>query len=220
MLVLVKGDARSQAPSSSTLGMLRFFRGCDRSAGLGFAGFALLHLAEQALRAHDDGAVREAGFELQPLFVGSLLTLVCLPLTVFAWRALRSQALASDAFTLSEKARALAILERVSLLGVLLFSLVHVAHVAWPLLSGAQAPSDVRLELIAALSSTRHGVPLVAVGYVFGVGASAFFGARQLRWANTGRGRAWTRVSVALGVFAYLLGSYAVIRCASGPILP
>jgi hypothetical protein len=61
---------------------------------------------------------------------------------------------------------------------------------------------------------------LLAAGYLCGVGAAAFFAARQVLEALPGSApRALARASVALGVLAYLLGSYAVIRCASGVIL-
>jgi hypothetical protein len=87
--------------------------------------------------------------------------------------------------------------------------------------SGNIAAEDVRPELIALLSSTRFGVPLTAAGYVCGVGAASFVGTRlALRLLARRKSRAFSRALVALGVLAYLLGSYAVIRDASGVILP
>ena len=219
--VSVKGDARSQAPSSDEAVFRRLLSACDRYAGLGFAGFVLLHCACQAWRAHGDGALPQAGLELQPASVVSLLVAVWLPFAVFTWRKLRRGIEARTARDLPERARALAVLEPLTLWVVVLFTALHVAHFVWPLLTGAFAPSDVRPELVARLSSTQHGVPLLAASYVCGVGAAAFFGARQaLRALGASPRRAAVRALIALGVLAYLLGSYAVIRCASGTLLP
>ena len=217
----VKGDARSEAPSSGPGRFPRLLSACDRYAGLGFAGFVLLHCAGQALRARPEDALPEAGFELQPAWVLSVLLAIWLPFAVFAWRELRRGRNSRTAGIMSEKARAVALLERVTLWLVLLFTVLHLTQSVWPLLSGAQASSDVRPELVAALSSTQHGAPLLAASYLCGVGAAAFFGARQaLRALGEPRPRALSRAVVVFSVLAYLLGSYAVIRCASGVILP
>ena len=216
----VKGDARSQAPSSDDGVLQRLLSACDRYAGLGFAGFVLLHCACQAWRAHGDGALPQAGFELHPASVVSLLVAVWLPFAIFAWRKLRRGSEVRTARTMPEKARALALLEALTLWVVLLFTALHGMDFVWPLLSGALAPSDVRPELVARLSSTQHGVPLLAASYLCGVGAAAFFGARQaLRALGASPPRAAAGLLIGLGVLAYLLGSYAVIRCASGVIL-
>ena len=218
--VSVKGDARSQAPSSGDAAFPRLLSACDRYAGLGFAGFVLLHCACQAWRAHGDGALPQAGFELHPASVVSVLVAVWLPFAVFAWRRLRRGTDTRAAPGMPEKARALALLELLTLCVVLLFTSLHVLDFVWPLLSGAFAPRDVRPELIARLSSTQYGVPLLAAGYLCGVGAAAFFGARQaLRALGSAPRRSAARALIALGVLAYLLGGYAVIRCASGVIL-
>jgi hypothetical protein len=215
----VKGDARSAAPSSSTRGLAWLVSVCDRYAGLGFAAFVLAHLACQALRARTDGAIPSAGPELQPLLVAAVLLVIWLPFLVFAWRELRHRSSTIEVPDAGERARALGILERAALVVVLLFSALHGAQIVWPLLRGTFAPDDVRPELIAALSSTEHGAPLLAISYVCGVGAAAFFATRRTLRARPGA-RSFARVAVALGIFAYLLGSYAVIRCASGVMLP
>jgi hypothetical protein len=216
--VSVKGDARSEAPSSSTRSGSRLVSICDRYAGLGFAAFILLHFAGQAFRAHTDGALPQAGWELEPWFVAIVLLAVWLPFALFAWREF-GRGRPSIQASASPKARALGILERVALAVVLLFTVWHVTQLVWPLLSGTFAPGDVRPELVAALSSTAHGAPLLASAYLCAVGAAAFLGTRQALRAEAGSRRV-TRIVIALGVFAYLLGSYAVIRCASGAILP
>lgn len=215
----VKGDARSADPSSSTRGLPWLIGLCERYAGLGFAVFVLFHLACQALRARTDGALPSAGLELQPLLVVAVLLLVWLPFLVFAARELQRRTATVGEADASERARALRILERVALVVVLLFSVLHGVQIVWPLLRGTFAPDDVRPELTAMLSSTEHGAPLLAITYLFGVGAATFVASRQSLRAWSGK-RALGRVAVALGIFAYLLGSYAVIRCASGVIFP
>jgi hypothetical protein len=214
----VKGDARAEAPSSSTRSGSRLVSVCDRYAGRGFALFVLLHFAVQAFRAGTDVALPEAGWELKPWFVATVSLAVWLPFAIFAWREF-GRGRASVHASANPKARALGIFERIALAAVLLFTVLHVAQLVWPLLRGTFAPDDVRPELVAALSSTEHGVPLLASTYLCAVGAAAFLGTRQAVRAEPGV-RAGTRVAIALGIFAYLLGSYAVIRCASGAILP
>lgn len=217
--VSVKGDARSEAPSSGARRFPRLLGACDHYASPAFAGFVLLHCAGEALRARQRDALVEAGFELAPEFVLSVLLVVWLPFAVFAWRELRRDLTSAAAG--GEKARALAVLERITLGVVVLFTALHVAQIGWPLLSGELAPSDVRPELVAKLSSTQLGVPLLAAGHLCGVAAAAFLGARQaLRALGESAPRAFSRGAAVLGVLAYLLGSYAVIRTAGGVILP
>jgi hypothetical protein len=219
--VSVKGDARSEAPSSGAGVWARVLSVCDRYAGLGFAGFAFVHCAWQAYRARTDGALPQAGFELQPAFVASALVLIWLPFAIFAGRKLRRGTWLKRAPGVSEKEHALTVLEPLSLWVVLAFVAWHVLQIAWPLLSGTFDPSDARPELVALLSSTQHGAPLLAARYVCGVGVVAFFGARQAYSAlGAASPHVAVRGAVALGVLTYLLGAYAVIRCASGVILP
>lgn len=159
---------------------------------------------------------------MQPWFVGSVLCVVWLPFALFAGRTLsRSWSFDRKQHNeLSASARALAVIEPLALALTLLFAAVHGALVAWPLLSGAEADVDVRHELVAALSSTTHGVPLRAILCLCGVGAASFCASRQAHELLRAAAPARPRVAVALGVLAYLLGSYAVIRCASGSLLP
>jgi hypothetical protein len=220
-LVSVKGDARSEAPSSAEQRLPRLLSACDRYGGLGFAAFALFHFGCQAFRARTDGALPSAGFELERPVVMAWLIVVWPPFLVFAWRRLRCGLLAPNSEVATEQARSLWILEQVTLAVVLAFTVLHVSQTAWPLLNEALAPDDVRPELIAKLSGTTWGVPMLAIAYLFGVGSAAFFGTRQvLRTRPAARTRALGRATVALGIVAYLCGSYAVIRCASGVILP
>jgi hypothetical protein len=165
-----------------------------------------------------DGALPTAGFESEPGFVLGVLLLIFLPFCVFSWDELRGRGRVRTP-VVTEKARALAVLERVTHWLVLLFLGLHLTQVAWPLLDGERAASDTRPELIALLSSTVFGTPLIAAAYLCGVGAASFLGVRQvLRALGPERSRA-ARAAILCGVLAYLLGSYAVIRCAGGAIL-
>ena len=182
--------------------------------------FVVVHLACQAYRAATSGALPAPGLEVQPWFVASVLGVVWLPFALFAGRTLAS----SRSFdrkqqgALSASARALAVLDPLALGVTLLFTAVHGALVAWPLLSGALLDVDVQPELVAALSSTTHGVPLPAILYLCGMGVASFCASRQAHELLRASSPATTRIAVALGVFAYLLGSYAVIRYASGSL--
>jgi hypothetical protein len=145
---------------------------------------------------------------------------VWLPFALFAWHELRRVLSLAPLPAQNDRARALAFAERLSLLVVVLFTVVHVAHTAWPLLGGSLADADLRPELISTLSTTSHGLPVQGIVYLCGVGASSFYAVRQALAALPGAPRTLTRAVVALGVLGYALGSYAVIRCASGQILP
>jgi hypothetical protein len=219
--VSVEGDARSARQSSSpseTRAGLR--KAADRFARLAFAAFVLVHLAWQAVRAHGDGARPDPGIELAPWFVTTLLLVVWAPFALFAARELRR--IVSDARVpeRGETARALAVVERLSLLGVVLFAAVHGAQTAWPLITGSSAAGDLRPQLIADLSGTNHGLPVQGIVYLCAVGAAAFYATRQILALLGGAPRSAVRGVVTLGVLAYVLGSYAVIRCAGGSIFP
>jgi hypothetical protein len=219
--VSVEGDARperqSSSPSSLRSASLSNVRRFARPA---FAIFVLVHLALQAFRAHADATRPEPGLEQEPWFVAAVLLVVWLPFALLAGHELRRAPFFARLPGQDDRTRALAVAERLSLLVVVLFTLVHVAHTAWPLLAGSLADADLRPELILMLSTTSHGVPLQGIIYLCGVGASSFYAARQALTALPGAPRAVTRAVVALAVLGYALGSYAVIRCASGPILP
>lgn len=217
-----KGDARTERQSSwpslpGSVRAARLARGA-RSVGLAFAGFVLLHLACQAYRAGTQGAIPAPGIEQQPGVVLAILLLVWLPFLVLARYELSR--LPSRSRAAHGQARALASVEALALLVVLLFVLVHGAHFAWPLLSGRMVAEDVRPELVALLSGTWRGLPMTAIGYLSAVGAASFYAARQALSAFPGARPALVRGLLALAVLAYLLGSYAVIRDASGTILP
>ncbi len=181
----------------------------------------LWHSSCQALRAPDDAARPSLGFELEPWFILLVLAAVGLPFGVLALHELGR--LAPDARRApvpAGSARALAVAEQLALLILVPFTLVHVAETAWPMVNGSLAETDVRPELILLLSSTSHGLPLHAIAYLCAVGAASYYATRSARAAFSAAEPGVARGLVALGVLTYLLGSYAVIRCASGEIFP
>ena len=73
---------------------------------------------------------------------------------------------------------------------------------------------------MADLSSTWRGLPLLGIVYLCAVGAAAFCAARLTLALLPAARPGLSRAVVGLAVLAYLLGSYAVIRCGSGSLLP
>lgn len=187
---------------------------------IAFAGFLGAHLLCEAYRAASAGALPEPGFESAPWLVAATLLVVWLPFLIFAVAELTTAQPARDPAQVSAQERALAKVEPLALLVVLAFSLWHAAEFAWPLLSGRLIENDVRPVLIATLSSTHAGLPLQAIAMLGATGAGSFYAVRQLQKAAPGASVGVARALVALGVLGYLLGSYAVIRCASGALLP
>jgi len=219
--VSVEGDARperqSSSPSSLLAALLSHTRRFARPA---FAIFVLAHLTVQALRAHGDGTLPEPGLEQQAWFVAAVLVLIWLPFSLLAGCELHRVLSGARLTAQTDRERALAAAEQLSLLVVVLFTVVHVAHTAWPLLSGSLTDADLRPELILTLSTTNQGLPMQGVLYLCGVGAGSFYAVRQALAALAGASSRTARAVVALGVLGYALGSYAVIRCASGQIFP
>jgi hypothetical protein len=220
-LVSVEGDAcperQSSAPCSAASSVFARVR---RFARFAFALFVLLHLALEAFRAPADATRPEPGLELQPWFVALVLLVVWLPFAAFAVDELGRMASEVRLPRADGQARALAVAERLCLLLVVLFAVLHGICTAWPLLDGSMLASDIRPELVLILSSTNHGVPARAVVYLCAVGAASFYAARQARAALEPATARVARGVAALGVLAYLLGSYAVIRCAGGELFP
>ncbi len=186
---------------------------------LAFAGFVFVHFAFQAFRATADAARPEPGLETQAWFVAALLLVIWLPFALFAGHELMGL-LPTARAERAPQARALLFAERLALLVVVAFALWHTAQISWPLLSGSSGAADVRPGLVLSLSSTSHGVPLHAAAYVCGVAAASFYATRQVLAASRALSRPAARAVVALGVLAYVLGSFAVIRCSGGQIFP
>jgi len=221
MLEVVSGvsgerDARAERQSSweSRLRAARVvLAGLSRPLQLGFAGFVLLHFSGQAFRASTDAALPSAGFERSPWFVAAVSLLFWLPFTVFGVHQASDWASRRRLNALEGQARALAVVEPVALAIVLAFGGVHGALMTWPLVSGALDAADLRAELVADLSSTWRGVPLQGFVYLAAVGAAAFCAARLTLALLPANRPGLSRVVVGLAGLAYLLGSYAVIRC-------
>jgi len=228
MLKLVSGvsgerDARSDHQSSwlsSLRGARQRLLGLDRPLQLGFAGFVLWHFCAQAYRAYTDGPLPEPGFERAPWFVAALHVLFWLPFTVFAVRKLAGSFARGGPNPLERQERALSAVDPFALAIVILFGGVHGTLVTWPLLSGSLDAADVRAELVADLSSTWRGLPLSAIVYSCAVGAAAFCAARLTLALLPVMRPGLSRGIVGLAVLGYVLGSYAVIRCGSGSLLP
>jgi len=228
MLELVSGvagerDARPER-QSSWQGPLRGARALlarlSRPLQLSFGGFVLLHFSGQAYRAYTDEALPSAGLERSPWFVLGVSLLFWLPFTVWGIRKTVAWASRSRLTALQGQARALAVVEPVALAIALLFGGVHGALMGWPLVSGALDAADLRAKLVADLSSTWRGVPVDGIVYLCAVGAAAFSAARLTLALRPTQRPGLSRVVVSLAVLAYLLGSYAVIRCGSGSLLP
>jgi hypothetical protein len=185
-----------------------------------FAGFVVLHSMIQAYRAATAGALPDPGPEAEPWFMAIVVLGVWLPFFVFAGAELFAAREASAPQPAPAEQRALQKIEPIALLVVVAFALLHMAQLAWPLFIGRLIAVDVRPELVEILSSTRSGVPLQAIAALCAVGAASFYGLRQLQKALPDAHPALARVMVALAVLSYVLGSYAVIRCASGSLLP
>lgn len=220
-----KGDARP-ARQSSWLGALlgAELERLRNYVRISFAGFVLIHSLVQAYRAGTSGAVPQPGLEAEPWLVAILLLAVWLPFLVFAGSELWALGQARTTELTQRPAlaqqKALAKIEPLALLVVLAFVALHSAELVWPLLSDRLLAEDVRPELVALLSTTQSGLPLQAIGALCAVGAAAFYALRQMQKAFPDASPALARFLVALGVTSYLLGSYAVIRCASGSLLP
>jgi hypothetical protein len=222
-LVSEERDARSERQSSwlssrSRAGQRLF--GLARPLQLGFAGFVLLHFAGQAYRASTDGPLPEPGFERAPWFVAALHLLFWLPFTLVALSQLARSFEQRGSSVLQGQERALSALDPLALAIVVLFGSVHGTLMTWPLLSGSLDAADLRAELVADLSGTWHGVPLEAIVYLCAVGAAAFYAARLTLALLRVKRPTLSRGVLGLAVLGYVLGSYAVIRCASGSLLP
>jgi hypothetical protein len=184
-----------------------------------FTGFIVLHSMVQAYRAATAGALPEPGPESEPWLVAIVMLGVWLPFLIFAVAELSPLREAVVAQPAQAEQRALEKIEPVALLVVVAFVLPHVAQLAWPLFVGRLSAVDVRPELVELLSSTRSGVPLQAIAALCAVGAASFYARRQLSKALPDARPALVQGMVAVAVLSYVLGSYAVIRCASGSLL-
>ena len=109
----------------------------------------------------------------------------------------------------------------------LLFLVYHARAYAVAAWLGAADARDAGFRLIAELSSTRFGAPLVAAGYLFGLLATVTHAALGVHRGLLAEGflkeparrRASARACAGFGAAAFCVGAAAVIRVASGLIL-
>lgn len=113
---------------------------------------------------------------------------------------------------------------RVSGVALLAFLGVHVAWLRWPLWSGERAPEDVHEMLVASLSTTSHGVPVVALVHLVGLGLGVVHLGLGLSrfvegWGLAG-GLAARRSATALSIVLFALGAASIVGLATGSALP
>jgi hypothetical protein len=182
------------------------------------AGFALLHVAAYG-RVLWDGVDFGAQAHPAPWAIGAEVLLVWLPFAFHVaaapgiWAQRRRQA-PGDATE-----RALLGLHRSAGLVLLGFLLDHFVRFRLPVLTGQRLPAETVLALAADLSSTSHGVPVVAGLHLLGVLALAVhlgFGLGRVAARHPSAPRAIRPLAVLLAVFVGLVGTLTVIRLAAG----
>jgi len=190
--------------------------------------FLLLHLLRE-LRlafANDVSDVLRPAPGLLALATSWLL--VWLPLLVHAGLAVffllsgrRLASLASDVPVLPRQ------VSRVTAVLALLFVLYHARTYAFSVWLGEADARDAGFRLLAELSSTKLGVPVLSGVYLLGLLATvAHTGlslhralAREGLLATAARRQASARACAAFGVLLFTAGAAAVIRVASGVLL-
>jgi succinate dehydrogenase / fumarate reductase, cytochrome b subunit len=154
--------------------------------------------------------------------------LVWLPLAVHVGLAVWLAVGARKPSTLAgDVARVPRTLSRVSSLLALIFLAYHARTYSVAVWLGEADARDGGFRLVAELSSTRFGVPLVAAAYLLGLLATVTHGGLGLHRGLLAEGflrdprrrRASARACAAFGVACFCLGAAAVIRVASGLIL-
>lgn len=203
------------------------------------AGYLLVHLAGQVLSLR--GSLLQKGLqdllERSPLALTLELLLVYLPLAGHAalglWRVAsrdgpRPAALGAAVPDSAWPAPWGAVLQRVSALGLLVFVVLHVWQFEGRLWSGELRRVDFFPVLCASLSSTAlGGVPLVALGYLFGVAAASVHLAQGLYHAclswgvvTPARRERLGRACLLGGITLFGAGALIIIDLATGAALP
>lgn len=129
-------------------------------------------------------------------------------------RVLRAPA---DAEASGYKRPRLDVLMRVTSVVLFVFIIAHTLEMRM-----GRSPSSLHTKLAMELSSTKWGVPFVALGYLLGLSAVAFHLAYGCFAVLESRGRASRRaaiLSVAGGALLFLIGSATVIAFSSGGTL-
>lgn len=116
------------------------------------------------------------------------------------------------------------------LTGVIAFAFIalHLYDFWWPKMMGTMAPEQFYPELCGKMSATRFGLPLMALWYLFGIGACVFHFANGLfgfcfSWGITVSRRsqrmaAW--VFGLVGVVLFFIGANTAIYFATGEDVP
>lgn len=116
---------------------------------------------------------------------------------------------------------------RVTSVVALLFVAYHARSYALPVWLAEADPRDAGFRLLAELSSTSFGVPLLGGVYLLGLLATVTHAALALQrallaeglLATAARRRSSARACAAFGVVLFAVGAAAVIRVASGLLL-
>jgi succinate dehydrogenase/fumarate reductase cytochrome b subunit len=200
------------------------------------AGYLLVHLVGQLLSL--SGSPLQRGLqdllERSPLALSLELLLVYAPLAGHAllgsWRVARRSPTAPGAAAPDGNWPVPwgNTLQRLSALALLVFLVLHVWQFEGRLWSGELRRADFFPVLCASLSSTAFGgVPLVALGYLFGVAAASVHLAQGLYHAGLSWGvvaparrERLGRACVLGGITLFAAGALIIIELATGSLLP
>ncbi len=198
------------------------------SGALPLPVFLALHLGREAVLA---GASDVAELVRPAPSVLSTITMVCLvwlPLLLHAalglWFLVTGRKLTLLTFDPPAFLRDLSRLASVPALG---FVLYHAQEYAVPAWFGQVDPRDAGFRLVAALSSTRSGFPVLAGGYLLGLLATlvhAGIGVHRALLAEgvlhtSARRHGSARFCAAAALVLFSIGASAVIRAAGGSLL-
>jgi len=209
------------------------------------AGYLLVHLVGQVLSLSGSPLQRwlQDLLERSPLALSLELLLVYAPLAghaaLGAWRVGRSPSVPATAALDTAALDAAApdahwptpwgtALQRLSALALLVFLVLHVWQFEGRLWAGELRRADFFPVLCASLSSTAlGGVPLVALGYLFGVAAASVHLAQglyhaALSWGVVAPARRARlgRACVLGGITLFAAGAAIIIQIATGAVLP
>jgi succinate dehydrogenase/fumarate reductase cytochrome b subunit len=199
------------------------------------AGYLLLHLLGQLSSSSSAALQRGARAPDRSALALSLeIGLICLPLAAHAglglWRMTGGEPSATSHDAVHGTAWPLPwgrTLQRVSAFVLLIFLVCHVWQFEGRLWLGELRRADLVPELVASLSSTAFGgVPLVALGYLFGVAAASVHAAQGLYHACLGWGlvtpprrERLAHACLLGGVLSFGAGTWLILQLATGSVL-
>jgi len=194
-------------------------RAFELSSVVPLGAFVVIHLVEYARLLAATAVVGARRFP-PPSLVAVELVLVWVPLVfhvVFGAVVWRRRRKAPE--TNLPGGVGLLVLHRLSALVALAFVVHHVVRFRLPILRGQIYPADSAQRLVAELSATRAGMPLVAALELLGVLAVSYHFAYGLFRLGARHSLDGTRLRVACagtGAILGLLGAATVIRLAGG----